>query len=59
MGAMAFAVSPVLAQSSDDLPPNAVPGKCYAKCLIPDEYKTVTEQVLVKEASKKNPSCTS
>ncbi len=27
------------------------PGKCYAKCVIADQYETVTEQVLVKEAS--------
>lgn len=31
----------------------AVPGKCYAKCLIADQYETVTEQVLIKEASSK------
>ena len=36
-----------------DLPPNAVAGKCYAKCLIPDEYETVTEQILLKEASSR------
>lgn len=54
LGAMTLATSPLMAQGTNtDLPPNAVPGKCYAKCLIPDEYKTVTEQVLVKEASKK------
>ena len=29
------------------------PGKCYARCLIADQYETVTEQVLVKEASSK------
>ncbi len=39
------------AQISGDLPPNAVSGKCYAKCLIPDQYETVTEQILLKEAS--------
>lgn len=38
---------------NDEYPPNPVPGKCYAKCQIPDEYKTVTEQILVKEASQK------
>lgn len=53
LGAMTFVATPMVAQSSDDLPPNAKPGKCYAKCLIPDEYKTVTEQVLVKEAGKR------
>jgi len=29
------------------------PGKCYAKCLIQDQYETVTEQVLVREAATK------
>ncbi len=28
-------------------------GKCYAKCIIADQYETVTEKVLVKEASSK------
>ncbi len=36
-----------------DYPPNAEPGKCYAKCLIPDQYETVTEQVLIKEERTK------
>ena len=36
-----------------DLPPNAVPGKCYAKCLVPDQYETVTEQILLKEAASR------
>lgn len=36
-----------------DLPANSEPGKCYAKCLIPDEYQEVQEQVLVKPASLK------
>ncbi len=31
--------------------PNADPGKCYAKCLIPEEYESITEQILVKPAS--------
>ncbi len=34
-----------------DAPPNAQPGKCYAKCHIPDQYETVTEQVMIKPAS--------
>ncbi|MCP4121831.1 MAG: peptidoglycan-binding protein [Bacteroidetes bacterium] len=38
---------------AQDLPPNAEPGKCYAKCYIADEYQTVTEQVLAKEASSR------
>ena len=34
-------------------PPNGEPGKCYAKCIIPDEYEEITEKVLVRAASKK------
>ena len=40
----------VVAQS--DLPPNAVPGKCYAKCLKPAQFTTRTEQYVSKEAGK-------
>lgn len=28
-------------------------GKCYAKCMIPDQYETVTEDILVREASSR------
>ncbi|MBL7784973.1 MAG: peptidoglycan-binding protein [Chitinophagales bacterium] len=45
-----FNTATVFAQGSD-LPPNAVAGKCYAKCMAPDQYETVTEQILLKEAS--------
>jgi len=31
----------------------SVPGKCYAKCLIQDQYETVTEQIMTKGASKR------
>lgn len=41
------------AQSPNDMPPNPQPGKCYAKCLIPEQYETVTQQILLKEASSK------
>jgi len=34
-------------------PPNAQPGHCYARVLAPAKYKTVTEKVLVKDASEK------
>ena len=37
----------------EDLPDGREPGKCYAKCLIADEYESVTEQVLVKAASQR------
>ena len=39
--------------AQDGLPTNAEPGKCYAKCYISDQWKTETETVLSKEASKK------
>jgi hypothetical protein len=35
-----------------DLPPNAVEGECYAKVFIPAQYKTITERVMVKDASE-------
>ncbi len=34
-------------------PPNAKPGECYAKVVIPAEYETVEDKVMVKEASEK------
>ncbi len=46
-----FAVVGLIAQPEAGMP--SEPGKCYSKCLIPDEYETVTEQVLVKEASSR------
>ncbi|WP_037349993.1 hypothetical protein [Saprospira grandis] len=30
---------------AQDYPPDAEPGKCYAKCLIPDEYENITESL--------------
>ncbi len=33
--------------------PNAQPGECYAKALIPAKFETHTEKVLVKEASER------
>jgi hypothetical protein len=42
----------VQAQNGEaDLPPGAEPGKCYAKCIMPDVYETKEEQILVKEKS--------
>ena len=37
--------------TAQDFPPNAVAGKCYAKCHIPEQYENVTEQILLKDAS--------
>ena len=33
--------------------PNAQPGECYAKALIPAKFETHKEKVLVKEASER------
>ncbi|MDH3559818.1 MAG: hypothetical protein OEN52_02550, partial [Gammaproteobacteria bacterium] len=35
------------------LPTNARAGECYAKVMVPAEYKTVEEKVVVAEASEK------
>ena len=43
----------MLNAQSGDLPPDARPGQCFAKCLIPDEYETVTDQILLKEETSK------
>lgn len=47
------ASAPVAAASGDLYPPNARPGECYARMLIPAEQRTVTEKILQKEASEK------
>ena len=39
------------AQTPGDMPPNAEAGKCYAKCLIADEYETVTQEIETRPAS--------
>ena len=36
----------------DQLPENPESGKCYAKCIVPDEYKEETIQVLTRPAHK-------
>lgn len=38
---------------SGDYPPNAIPGKCYARCLAPDQYEIREEQVVDKPGSVK------
>ncbi len=48
------ASAPAMSSASGDLyPPNARPGECYARMLIPGESRTVTEKVLKKEASER------
>ncbi len=39
------------AESGNQYPPNAVPGKCYARCLAPDQFEIKEEQVVDKPAS--------
>ncbi len=34
----------------DQLPTDPEPGKCYVKCVTPDEFETVQEQILVRPA---------
>ena len=41
----------MLAQTNEG-PPN-MPGKCYAKCMIGDQYQTTTEQFQIKAASSR------
>lgn len=48
---MGFAAT-AMAQAND-VPPNAQPGKCYAKCHFVDVFETTTEQVLIKSATTK------
>lgn len=36
-----------------DLPPNAVPGECYAKVYVPPKFETASQRVCVKEASER------
>ena len=54
-GAVALLAIPAQAEDATDVefPPNAVPGKCYAKCVVPAEYETYTERVLAKEAASR------
>lgn len=42
----------VAANPGDLFPPNARPGECYARILLPEKYTSAEERVLVKEASE-------
>lgn len=46
-----FAMGAQAQNQEADLPPGAEPGKCYAKCVMPDVYETREEQILIKEKS--------
>jgi hypothetical protein len=43
---------PAPGEATAALPSNAKPGECYAKVFIPPQFKTVTERVLVRDASE-------
>ena len=45
--------SAVAQEDASLFPPNAEPGKCYAKVLVPTKYKTVKEEVVKHEAFEK------
>lgn len=46
--------SPAAQNAGDDLlPPGAKPGECYARVWVPPKYRTITKEVLVKEADEK------
>ena len=47
-----FASTIVLNAQIDGLPENAESGKCYVKCTTPDEFKEVTETIIVKPSYK-------
>ncbi|RTZ97441.1 MAG: hypothetical protein DSY90_07445 [Deltaproteobacteria bacterium] len=40
-------------QGASLFPPNAEPGKCYAKVLVPASFKTVSEEIVKREAAEK------
>lgn len=49
------APTPVATQNNaaGDYPPNAIPGKCYARCTAPDQYEYKEETVVDKPATFK------
>ncbi len=53
-----LALAPLTAHAAEQgdvslFPPNAEPGKCYAKVMVPAKFKTVTEEVVKREAAEK------
>ena len=42
-----------IAMAQIDLPPNAMPGKCYAKCLKPAQFTAQMQSFVSKASSKK------
>lgn len=48
-----YLTSAVAQEDASLFPPNAEPGKCYAKVLIPTKFKTVKEEVIKHEGYEK------
>ena len=46
-----FTVAALIVSAQPERGMPSEPGKCYARCLIQDQYETVTEQVLVRDAA--------
>jgi hypothetical protein len=53
MPASGEAAKPMVMERAELLPPNAKPGECYARVLVPPRYKTETVRVLTREASER------
>lgn len=51
--APAPATSTTSSADNDLLPPNAKPGECYARVLVPEKYEDKTERVLKNAASER------
>ena len=51
--AMLCATSIVAQEYLAELPENPGPNKCYAKCIVPDEYKDETVRVMIRPAYDK------
>ena len=52
---LAVASTSLVADATDisGILPNAQPGECYAKVIIPAKFETTTEKILAKEASER------
>lgn len=50
---LAMLLLSVVGAVAQDLPPDAEPGKCYIKCITPDEFKDITETVVISPEYKK------
>jgi Putative peptidoglycan binding domain len=53
--ALGLGAPSALAQSQEEiplLPPNAKPGECYARVLVPEQYQTTTQRVLQREGGE-------